>query len=294
MASSAVRAYHARLQRALRYIEDHLDDELSVEILAGVAAFSKHHFHRQFSDLFGITVFRYIQLARLKRASYRLAFRDDGSVLDVALDSGFDGPEAFARAFKRHLGQTPSDFRRQPDWTSWQATLAPLSDTRKTHMKTTFSGAMVQLVEVADIRVAVLEHRGDPALIGDSVRRFIAWRKEVKLPPRVSATYNIFYDDSDTIPPADFRLDLCAATDRQIAPNDAGIVAKVIPGGRCAVLRHVGPDEGLRDAIIHLYADWLPQSGEEPRDFPLYIQRVSFFPDVPENEAVTDIFLPLK
>ena len=37
-----------------------------------------------------------------------------------------------------------------------------------------------------------------------------------------------------------------------------------------------------------------PASGEEPRDFPLYFQRVSFFPDVPEHEAITDVFLPLR
>jgi AraC family transcriptional regulator len=38
----------------------------------------------------------------------------------------------------------------------------------------------------------------------------------------------------------------------------------------------------------------LPQSDEELRDFPLFFQRVSFFPDVAESEAVTDVFLPLK
>jgi len=35
-------------------------------------------------------------------------------------------------------------------------------------------------------------------------------------------------------------------------------------------------------------------STERLRDFPLYCQRISFFPDVPEHETVTDIFLPLK
>jgi AraC family transcriptional regulator len=43
-----------------------------------------------------------------------------------------------------------------------------------------------------------------------------------------------------------------------------------------------------------LYTAWFPQSGEELRDFPLYYQRVKFFPDVPENEAITDIFPALR
>ena len=64
-------------------------------------------------------------------------------------------------------------------------------------------------------------------------------------PPRVSATFNILYDDPETTPPEAFRLDLCAATDREVAPNDAGVIVKRIPAGRCAVLRHIGPEDGL-------------------------------------------------
>jgi AraC family transcriptional regulator len=42
--------YHAQLQRVLEYIDEHLNDDLSLEILSGIAGFSKYHFHRQFSD----------------------------------------------------------------------------------------------------------------------------------------------------------------------------------------------------------------------------------------------------
>ena len=162
------------------------------------------------------------------------------------------------------------------------------------HLNKNMNGVQIRVLEFKETRVAVLEHRGDPVLIGDSVRKFIEWRKEVGLPPRISATFNILYDNPVETPPEKFRLDLCAATEKDVAPNDAGIVVKVIPGGRCAVLRHIGSDDGFGEAISHLYAVWLPQSGEELRDFPLYCQRFRFFPDVPEHEAITDIFLPLK
>jgi AraC family transcriptional regulator len=151
----------------------------------------------------------------------------------------------------------------------------------------------VRIVDFPATRVAVLEHRGDPQFLGDSIRRFIAWRREAGLHPRTSATFNLLYDDPRESPPGSFRLDLCAATDRAIEPNDAGIVAKAIPGGRCALLRHVGTEETFVDAVTYLYATWLPRSGEEPRDFPLFSRRVTFFPDVPEHEAITDIYLPL-
>jgi AraC family transcriptional regulator len=285
---------YARLARVRRYIDQHPSDDLSVETLGGIAALSKYHFHRQFTASFGISVYQYVQLVRLKRASYRLAFRDGSSILQIALESGYEGPEAFCRAFKQRVGQTPSDFRQQPQWIPWHATYQPLSEARMMHMTKTTQDEAIRLVDFNETRVACLEHRGHPALIGDSIRRFIGWRKEVRLPPRTSATFNILYDDPKETLPEQFRLDLCAATDQEIAANSAGVVAKVIPGGRCAVLRHIGSDDGLGAAISYLYADWLPRSGEEPRDFPLYLQRPRFFPDVPENEAVLDIFLPLK
>lgn len=101
------------------YIDQHLDDELTVESLSQVANFSKFHFHRQFANYTGIGVFRYVQLMRLKRASYRLAFNPLEKIIEIALEAGFENPESFSRAFKNMFGQTPSAFRKTPDWGQW-------------------------------------------------------------------------------------------------------------------------------------------------------------------------------
>jgi AraC family transcriptional regulator len=161
-------------------------------------------------------------------------------------------------------------------------------------MKPQHLAGQVRIVQFRDTRVGALEHRGDPQRLGDSIRRFIEWRRQNSLPPELSATFNVLYEHPDEVDPADFRLDLCAATEREIAPNAFGVVAKTLPGGRCAQLRHIGSDDTLPATIAFLYSQWLPGSGEEPRDFPLFLRRVSFFPEVAENEAVTDVFLPLK
>ena len=161
-------------------------------------------------------------------------------------------------------------------------------------MRTAGTQGDVEIVSFPETRVAVLAHRGDPRTLGESIRRFIAWRRENQLPPRVSATFTILHNDPDTTPPAEFRHDLCAATRGPIAENPYGVVEGIIPGGRCARLRLVGSDDALGPRLAYLYSEWLPQSGHEPRDFPPFVERVRFFPDVPEHEAVTDIFLPLK
>jgi AraC family transcriptional regulator len=285
--------YLARFRRVLDHIDAHLDADLGVEELSQVAAFSKYHFHRQFSELFGVPVHQYVQQLRIKRAGYELAFRQR-RVLDIALASGYESHEAFARAFKQHVGQAPSEFRQRPAWAAWHETQQPAKELRSVHMKPEYRAEDVKLVTCEDTRVAALEHRGDPNLIGDSIRKFIAWRRENRVTRELSATFNILYCDPEQTPREQFRLDICAATARAVAPNELGVIEKVIPGGRCAVLRHTGSDDTLAAAIHFLYSIWLPASGEEPRDFPLYLQRVAFFPDVPEHEAVSDLFLPLR
>ena len=69
--TAALQNYQIRMQRALDYIDQHLDGDLDLDTLSGVAAFSKFHFHRQFTATFELSVHRYVQLARLKRASLR-------------------------------------------------------------------------------------------------------------------------------------------------------------------------------------------------------------------------------
>ena len=152
----------------------------------------------------------------------------------------------------------------------------------------------VTIRDVPTTRVAIMEHRGDPATIGATIQRFIAWRKAAGLHPKTSPTFNVWRSERRPASPADYSVDLCVGTDQPIEPNGEQIKAGEIPGGRCAVLRVVGNTDNLEPAALYLYRDWLPASGEEARDFPIYCQRLSFFPEVPEHETVAELFLPLK
>ena len=108
-------AYTKRFNAVLAYIDANLEGDLSVKTLSRVANFSAFHFHRQFTAFVGVPVSRYVQLMRLRRAAHRLAALADHSVLDAALDAGFESPEAFSRAFRRAIGMTPSAFRKEPN-----------------------------------------------------------------------------------------------------------------------------------------------------------------------------------
>ena len=285
--------YRARMQRVLDHIDQHLDSDLDLATLSGVAAFSKFHFHRQFTATFGVSVHRYVQLARMRRASYHLAHSDAQSVTDIAMAAGYDAPDAFARAFRQRFGQSPSSFRESPDWEPWLVAFGPLNDARSKLMQKTFTHDDVTIREVAPTRVAIFEHRGDPDTINTTIQRLITWRKAAGLSPRSNPTFNIWYSERRPADPADYRMDLCVGVSADQPIDTSGGMVKIgeIPGGRCAVLRVTGDTHDLEPAASYLYRDWLPASGEEMRDFPIYCQR--FFLDDPEQGTAAELFLPL-
>ncbi len=162
-------------------------------------------------------------------------------------------------------------------------------------MQKTFTADDVTIRDVPSTPVAIMEHRGDRATLGETIARFLAWRKAAGLSPETGPTFNIFRSERLPDNPADYSMDLCVGTDQPVEANDEGMKAGVIPGGRCAVLRYPGNTNNLEPAALYLYRDWLPDSGEEARDFPIYCQRrLSPIAEMPAHEVVVELFLPLK
>lgn len=294
MNQSAKDRYHQRFQRVLDYIEQHLDDNPNLDVLSGVALCSKYHFQRQFSNYYGVSVFRYTQWLRLRRAGYRLAFRRDQPILDIALEAGFNSAEAFSRAFRQSLGQRPSEFRKSPDWTPWQRLMQTIQTPGSPAMNNGRHQHDVRVIDFEDTPIALLVHNGSPAGLNTTIRRFIDWRKANGPSPDISRTFNILYNDPEQAPAGEFRFGIAASIRGDIEPNEQGIEASRIPAGRCAVLRHHGSDANLGETVQYLYGEWLPKSGEELRDFPIFFERLNLFPDVPEQAMLTDVYLPLK
>jgi AraC family transcriptional regulator len=284
-------AVPAPVRRVLDHIDGYPGDDLTLDRLSAVAALSKHHLHRQFTRFCGIGVYEYVRLVRLKHAAW--AFRPRHGILEIALRNGYGSHEAFSRAFKQVMGQTPRQFRDAPEWSRLRAADHRLTAARAWGGQSASRLDDVVIIDVADIRVAALEHRGAPEEIGDTLRTFIAWRMRVGMHPRAGATFNIIVNDPIVTPPVRPRFAICAATNRDVADNPYGVTVRTIPGGRCAVRRHVGSDDTLSDAVHHLTTAWLDQVGETRRHVPVYLHRVRLMPDVAERAAVTDIYVPL-
>ena len=101
------------VQRMQDYIEENLDQKITLSDLAQVSHFSPWYSYRLFRDHLAVTPAEYIRKLRLSRAA--LCLRDENCrITDVAFALGFGSVDGFTRAFFRAFGCNPSDYAKAP------------------------------------------------------------------------------------------------------------------------------------------------------------------------------------
>jgi len=104
-------SWQDRMNRAIAWIELHLRDAIEWEVAARQAYCSPFHFLRMFEVITGITAGEYVRRRRLSLAAMDLV-TGDAKIIDLALRYGYDSPDAFAKAFRKLFGCTPTEARR--------------------------------------------------------------------------------------------------------------------------------------------------------------------------------------
>lgn len=96
-------------QNLIYYIDDHLDEELSLEHLAGQFFVSKYHIAHIFKEQMGLSVHQYILKKRMQAS--KAAILGDTGITDVCAMFGFRDYSSFYRAFKKEFGVSPKEYR---------------------------------------------------------------------------------------------------------------------------------------------------------------------------------------
>lgn len=102
----------SQISEALQYIDQHLEEAITLETLSAQFFFSPYYFHKLFSIIVGKSLAAYIRDRRVLSACDQLC-RTEKSILEIALDSGFHSSQAFSRTFKAVIGVSPSEYRAQ-------------------------------------------------------------------------------------------------------------------------------------------------------------------------------------
>lgn len=106
-------ASNESIDRAIRFMENHITENISLDEIADHVGLSKYYFNRLFNRHIGMTPHRYFINMRVQYAK-RLLLTTYASVEEIAESCGFDNPSNFIRLFKQRTGMTPSAFRKIP------------------------------------------------------------------------------------------------------------------------------------------------------------------------------------
>lgn len=98
-------------KRIADYIEDHLDEDLSLDKIAKDLNYSKFYIARAFSDKTGVTIYKYIQGRRLTLAAQKLAESKE-PIIEIAYEAHYSSQQAFTLAFGQLYLCTPQTYRK--------------------------------------------------------------------------------------------------------------------------------------------------------------------------------------
>jgi AraC family transcriptional regulator len=301
-----------QVQPALAFAITHLDEDVSLTRLARQTGLSAFHMHRVFSKAVGETPKQLTLRLRLERSAAML-LTTDARVLDVALSNGFESPEGFLRAFRRHFKLTPSQYRRrgfQNDPGFEQARrhailvgtigrcvrLFHIGDTeppRRRHM-----AYSITTQDLTPQPVLLLRRRVKPsdiaAALGESLGHIftVAQKNGIALAGQPFTRYIEWGPGLMTIEPG--LPVVMPARERQRIDSSGrfDIFADTLPGGRAAMTTHLGPYDRLFEAHAAVQI-WIEEHGLTTAGalWEVYVTDPADYPD--PKDWKTDVFWPL-
>jgi AraC family transcriptional regulator len=277
MNAPRLESWHARLCRAAQLLSQRLDNPPSLDELAAAAAVSPYHFHRIWRGLTGETVGHTVARLRIEAAKPQLAH--GARVTDVAMALGFGTPQSFARAFRSQTGTTPSAYAAQGEPALATPAQVPAAD--------------VRLVVQDGVRVVALRQQGGAYIaLNHLFQRVWDWAETAGHLETLTGLYGIPFDDPGSVDEAQLRYAACLALGDVQPP--APFERIELPTGPHAVARHLGSYDGLEACTQALVGHWLPRSGHEPADRPVYYHFYNDPEMTPEPELVTEVLLALQ
>lgn len=238
------------LNDILVHVQANLEQDLALGRLARLARLSPFHFEREFSRMVGETVKRYTQRLRLERAAIRLLLHRS-TVLDIALDCGFQHPETFARAFRRRFGLSPRSYRRQgfPRPQRPPPRAPPAQPMAGLHGE--LSSTRLRTLE--DLHLAFIRHTGPYEQVSETLwTELTAWARRHRLSEPL-ILLGIGHDAPGITPADKLRFDAAIRVPGPIRPSGR-IGYQRLGGGTFAVTTHVGPYHRLPDAYQEIFA----------------------------------------
>lgn len=114
------------VKKVIDYIETHIDEDLSLDKIAGALNYSKFYIARAFNQETKCTIYKYIQGRRLTLAAQKLV-ETSLPIVEIAYEAHYDSQQAFTFAFKQFYGCTPKIYRKNGVFYPKQSNISMMS-----------------------------------------------------------------------------------------------------------------------------------------------------------------------
>lgn len=283
----AQRSYQDRLARVQAHIHDHLADELDLNKLAEIACMSPTHWHRIYHGVFGETVAATVKRVRLHTAAGMLA-NSAIAIDEIAKRCGYPNLQSFTRIFSDSYSMPPARYRKEGSHRKFH-------DALDEHGVSANGPWHVEVRNVPEISLLSIHHHGSFMQIGEAFDRLFGWLAIRGLVGPDIRLIGVYHTDPDAYREDDLFSKAGALLKDSDAINvELPVVRTTVAAGRYACLRYKGPYADMKSAYLWLFGKWLPQSGEEVRDGPVFEEYLNNPREVAPTELLTEIYMPLE
>ncbi|OCA89319.1 helix-turn-helix transcriptional regulator [Pseudobacillus wudalianchiensis] len=275
------------IEDALIYIENNIQQPLSLVSVADTFNMSKYYFHRLFSAVMGCSLNNYI-LSRRLNASLKLIQSDHLSLTDIAYQLNFGTPSSFTRAFKRQYGIAPRSLRGRDQSVSQ----VPIPSVVKRSIKN-INGDIVTdftLTELETIRVSGIAFEVD--LATDDYKTKIRSHSKMLL-DSIDQTINgscyVIYSDCQ---PNSTCFKVLFGIPHDIQIDKPYYFTVDIPQLFCAKFKYFGDLLDIGNVFITDFARFLKISKQESENS--HIELIQVFDNIHNLDSAYHIYTPIK
>ena len=189
--------YVQSINTVIDYIEKNIQKKLSLEQLAGIAGFSKYHFHRIFSAYMGETLNSFVMRLRAEKVAKIICCYPHKSFTEIAYECGFSDSSAFTKAFKRRFNLTPNEWVKQSDVPIFNSSRA--SDLLDFSVKDIFVSASLEYLPSFTLAYTryIGRYAGDAKLFTSLFTKLHVWCEKHSIDMSKSKLFCLYHDSID-------------------------------------------------------------------------------------------------
>jgi AraC family transcriptional regulator len=277
--------YVKRILKVLLFIEENIDEELTMGELAKLASYSPFHFHRVFQLIVGETVHQYVKRLRIQQAAGKLRYTDQ-SVTKIALDTNYETPSAFTKAFKQFMGSSPKHYRA--------LYIAVNNITKKLKELPMINPDKIEK-KLPDLNLFFIRRYGNytksPWDAWQAMKYFI---HENHLDRSKMRYFGITHDNPQVTSEDKLRYDAAILPHEEVQEKGE-IGRQVLKGGKYAIFMHHGSYDGIEETFNKIFLKWLPDSREnfdDTRSIFCEYFNMEYVKTEPEKLS-TNLYIPL-